>query len=45
MYQYKLIIIADVNFPDNESITLSLNESVDEFNPNLMEFKIKVLEN
>ena len=45
VYQYKLIIIADVNFPDNESITLSLNESVDEFNPNLMEFKIKVLEN
>jgi hypothetical protein len=36
VYHYKIILIADVNFPDNEPINLSLNE----FKDNLLEIKV-----
>ena len=45
VYQYKLVLVADVNFPDNEPITIKITEARETFNNNILNFKIKVLKN
>ena len=45
VYQYKLILVADINFPDNEPVTIKITEARETFNNNILNFKIKVLKN